>query len=186
MGKRCAAFSSAAKSWQRDESFSRVLMVLAKSDSAATHTSSTLSVGGIILCLLRASTSFSLLIMDAWDLNTGKIMVLWRRSRQWRHGASHIQQVLQEQTSIWKAYPDKFIANVQMDFSDDSILVNPFSLVQCAKRLITPAELLTCARQRLVLTHFSTFQLHWLSVHCILDTSRKKGKIKTKTNLKRV
>lgn len=49
MGKRCAAFSSAAESWQRDESFSRVLMVLAKSDSAATHTSSTLSVGGIIL-----------------------------------------------------------------------------------------------------------------------------------------
>lgn len=84
------------KGWERDvllspllpnlgrgmSTFSRFLMVLAKSDSAATHTSSTLSVGGIILCLLRASASFPLLIMDAWDLNTGKIMVLWRRSRQ--------------------------------------------------------------------------------------------------------
>lgn len=93
--KYSAAFSPSAKSWQKG-----ALYFFKDPDSAYKEWIScnkfvfyTVSRRNnpILICLLRASTSFPLLIMDVWDLNTGKIMVVWRWSRQWQQGTSHSQ-----------------------------------------------------------------------------------------------
>lgn len=157
---------------EKSYTFSRILMVPTKSDSAATHLSSTQSVGGIILSFYACweQAPHSLLIMDVWDLITGKIMVVWRGSRQWKQGPSHSQQVLQEQTSIWETYPHTVSANIKADFSNDSIFSNSFSLGKCAKDLSVLQIYLPVSDKDLFLTHCSTFHLHWLSVHRTLDT----------------
>lgn len=102
-----------------------------------------------LTCLLRVSTSFPLLITDVWDWNTGKIMVVWGGRRQGKQGTFHTQPALQEQTAIWDLYPHTPSANVGADFSNTYILLIFLFREEC-KRLISPADLLTCIRQRSV------------------------------------
>lgn len=82
MRKRCAAFSPAARSWQKEQlNFFKDTDGVCKewfsSNTFIFHTVCRRN-DPVLICLLRTSTSFPLWIVDVWDFNTGKIMVVWR------------------------------------------------------------------------------------------------------------
>lgn len=173
--KKMALLSPLMPNLGREKSytFSRILIVPTKSDSAATHSSSTQSVGGIILslyaCWEQAHTPFPLLITDVWDLNTGKSNGGVKREQAMKTGN------FPQPTSAPRAngYSRDLSTHAHCkctDFSNDSIFSNSFSLQKCAKDLSVLQIYLPVSDKDLFLSHCSTFHLHWLSLHRILDT----------------
>lgn len=168
-----ATFSPSAISWQKEEPYFSRDPDGAHKEWFSRNTFAFYTVSGrnnpTLICLLTVSTSFPLFIMDEWDWNTGKIMVVWRGRRQWKQGTFHSQPALQEQTAIWDLSTHT-LCKCTRKFLWYLIFTNSFSLKKCTKDLSVLQIYLPASGKDLFLTHCSTFHLHWLSVHLTMDT----------------